>query len=104
RSMARRGALVLLLAALVAAPAGADTIVDKKRSIDAQITALNTRVSALRAQEAGVRTEIDTTSARIESLARKVGDVATRIAPLERDLRLRPPHLARSNPPYHLPP
>src|SRR5262245_22007551 len=100
--MARRGALVVLLAALVAAPAGADTIVDKKRSIDDQIAAMNTRVSALRAQEAGVREEIDTTSARIESLARRVGNVAVSIAPLERDPRLRREKLARLNTLYKL--
>ena len=95
--MVRRLAFVALLAALVAAPAGADTIVDKKRSVDAQISALHDKVAAIRAQEDGVRADIDATSTQIEGLARQVGDVATRMVPLERDLWLRRQKLGRLN-------
>jgi murein DD-endopeptidase MepM/ murein hydrolase activator NlpD len=93
--MARRVALVVLLASLIAAPAGADTIVGQKRSVDARIAGLNDRVAGIRAREADVRETIDAASARIERLSQQVGDVATRIAPLEQDLRLRHEKLRR---------
>jgi murein DD-endopeptidase MepM/ murein hydrolase activator NlpD len=93
--MARRVALVVLLASLIAAPAGADTVVGQKRSVDARIASLDDRVAGIRAREADVRETIDAASARIERLSQQVGDVATRIAPLEQDLRLRQEKLRR---------
>jgi len=87
--MARRAALVLVLVAIVAAPAAADTIRDKKQSVDAQIDRLSGRLDHARAQEATLRAQLASGAQAIRDLERRVGDVSTRLAPLERELALR---------------
>lgn len=95
--MARRGALVVLLVALAAAPAGADTIVEKKHSVDAKIASLGDRVASVRQREAAVRREIASASQRIRTLEAKVGDVSAKLGPLERELGLRQLKIKRLN-------
>ena len=95
--MARRLAPLCLLALLVATPAGADTIVDKKRSVDARIAALNQRVAEARTRERALQGEISSVSARIRSLEAEVGDVSRRLPPLEEELRLRRLRVSRLN-------
>src|SRR5438876_630880 len=93
--MARRLLLCLVLALLVTAPAGADDIVGKKHSVDAQIATLNDKVAAARKQEDALRSEITSASTQIRALERQVGDVSRRLAPLEEELRLRQRKLNR---------
>jgi murein DD-endopeptidase MepM/ murein hydrolase activator NlpD len=87
--MARRLVLGLAVALLAAAPAGADTIVQKKQSVDAQIAALNQKVGRMRQSEGTLQAQIDAASSRIRSLEQQAGDVSRRLGPLERELRLR---------------
>ena len=49
--MVRRGALVLVLAVVAVAPAGADTIEERKQSVDAKIAALGQQVAATQRKE-----------------------------------------------------
>ena len=95
--MALRVALVCLLAALAVAPAGADTISDRKASVDAEIAQLNERVARMQEREEAVRAEIASASLGIRQLSARVGDVTARLAPLEDDLRLRELRLNRLN-------
>jgi murein DD-endopeptidase MepM/ murein hydrolase activator NlpD len=95
--MARRIVLGLAVALLAAAPAGADDIVQKKQSVDAQIAALNTKVGRMRQSEAALEAQITAASSRIRSLERQVGDVSRQLGPLESELRLRQLRLNRLN-------
>ena len=74
--MVRRAALVLVLAVLAAAPAGADTIVEQKQSVDAQITALGDRVATTQRQEASLRADVESVSREIRALAQRVSDIS----------------------------
>ena len=87
--MARRVLLCLVLALLVTAPAGADDIVGKKHSVDAQIAALNDKVAAARKREDALRSQIESASTQIRTLELQVGDVSRRLVPLEHELQLR---------------
>jgi murein DD-endopeptidase MepM/ murein hydrolase activator NlpD len=87
--MARRAVLVLVLVAIVAAPAGADSIWDKKQSVDAQIGELSDRLARARSREATIKAELESASDEIRTIEQRVGDVSTRLTPLERELELR---------------
>lgn len=93
--MVRRAALVLALVAIAATPAGADTIVDQKDSVDAKIAALGDRVEKMRQREAAARAELASVSREIRVLADRVGDISAQLEPLERDLELRQARLRR---------
>jgi murein DD-endopeptidase MepM/ murein hydrolase activator NlpD len=93
--MALRAALVCVLVAIAAAPAGANTISDQKASVDAKIAALGGHVQDVRAQEASVRAKLASVSNQIRVLTVQVGDVSARLGPLERDLALRQKRLRR---------
>ena len=93
--MVRRAALVSLLLVIVAAPAGADTIVKQKQSIDAKIAALGSRVDDMRVREASIRAEVAGYSTQIRDLTIRVGDVSAQLGPLEHDLALRRTRLQR---------
>ena len=95
--MVRRAALVLVLTVIVAAPAGADTIVDQKQSVDAHISSLDARVEKTRQQEESARAELASVSRGIRVLAGRVGDISAQLAPLERELGLRQERLRQLN-------
>jgi len=95
--MARRAALVLLLAVVAAAPAGADTIVGRKQSVDAQIAALGQRVAATQRKEASLRADVASVSSEIRALAQRVSDISAELEPLEAELELRRERLRRLN-------
>jgi len=95
--MVRRAALVLLLVAIAAAPAGADTIVEKKQSVDAKIAALNESVATTQAKEASLRADVASVSREIRVLAGRVSDVSAQLEPLESELELRRERLRRLN-------
>lgn len=100
--MVRRAALVLVLTVIAAAPAGADTIADKKASVDAKIDALGAKVEATRRREASLRAELASVSSEIRVLAGRVGDVSAQLQPLERELDLRQKRLRRLKALFHL--
>ena len=95
--MTRRIVLGLAVALLVATPAGADDIVQRKQSVDAQIASLNLKLAQIRSNERALEGQISAASARIRSLEQQVGDVSRRLAPLEQELRLRELRLGRLN-------
>lgn len=86
-----------VLAAVVVAPAGADTISARKDSVDAKIARLNEQVTRMREREEAVRSDIASTSTKIRELSTEVGDVSAKLEPLEADLRLRERRLNRIN-------
>ena len=100
--MVRRAALALLLLVIVAAPAGADTIVEQKHSVDAKIAALGARVDEMQAREASIRAEVVGYSTQIRDLTVQVGDVSAKLGTLERDLELRRARLQRLDVVYRL--
>jgi murein DD-endopeptidase MepM/ murein hydrolase activator NlpD len=100
--MAIRGVFVGVLVAIVAAPAGADTIVDQKASVDARIGTLGGRVESVRAQEASARARLNAVSRQIRVLTAQVGDVSAQLTPLERDLSLRRVRLHRIDALYNV--
>jgi murein DD-endopeptidase MepM/ murein hydrolase activator NlpD len=80
----------------IAAPAGAG-VIERKQSVDQRIAALRSRLEEARAREAVLQTEIDGASEQIQGLEQQAGDVAERLAPLERELELRELKLNRLN-------
>ena len=95
--MVRRAALVLVLAVVAAAPAGADTIVERKQSVDAKIAALGERVAETQQEEASLRAQVESASSEIRALAQRVSDISVELKPLERELELRRERLRRLN-------
>jgi murein DD-endopeptidase MepM/ murein hydrolase activator NlpD len=95
--MVRRAALVLVLAVVAAAPAGADTIEDRKQSVDAQIAALGARVENTQRREASLRAQVESASFEIRALAQRVNDISIDLEPLEHELDLRRERLRRLN-------
>jgi murein DD-endopeptidase MepM/ murein hydrolase activator NlpD len=95
--MVRRAVLVLVLAVVAAAPAGADTIVERKQSVDAQIAAIGSRVAATQRREARLRDQVESVSSEIRALAQRVDDISSELAPLESELELRRSRLRQLN-------
>ncbi len=95
--MVHRAALVLVLAVVAAAPAGADTIVERKQSVDAKIAALGERVAETQQKEASLRAQVESASFEIRGLAQRVSDISVELKPLERELELRRERLRRLN-------
>ena len=95
--MVRRGVLVLLLAVLAAAPAGADTIVERKQSVDARIAELGEQVAKTQRREESLRVEVEAVSSEIRALAQRVNDISADLESLEHELDLRRERLRRLN-------
>ena len=95
--MVRRAALVLVLAVVAAAPAGADTITERKQSVDAKIAALGEQVADTQARESSLRAQVESASTEIRALAQRVSDISLELEPLERELELRRERLRRLN-------
>ena len=95
--MVRRAALVLVLAVVAAAPAGADTIEERKQSVDAQIAELGQQVAATQRREESLRAQVNSASTEIRALARRVDDISIELEPLEHELELRRERLRRLN-------
>src|SRR3954447_12817399 len=89
--------LVLVLVLVLATPALADDIGDKKQAVDASISTLQGRLAAKKQQEAGLRNEIDRVTSRIRSLEAQVGDVSLKLSTLEQDLALHNQRLSKLN-------
>ncbi len=95
--MVRGAALVLVLAVVAVAPAGADTIEERKQSVDARIAALGARVAATQRREASLRAQVESASSEIRALAQRVNDISIELEPLEHELELRRERLRRLN-------
>jgi murein DD-endopeptidase MepM/ murein hydrolase activator NlpD len=95
--MVRRAALVLVFAVVAAAPAGADTIVEHKQSVDAKIAALGEQVANAQEREASLRAEVEAVSAEIRALAQRVNDISVDLESLEHELDLRRERLRQLN-------
>jgi murein DD-endopeptidase MepM/ murein hydrolase activator NlpD len=95
--MVRRAALVLVLAVVAAAPAGADTIVERKQSVDAKIAALSAELAETQSKEAELRAQVESASSEIRSLAQRVNDISIELVPLEQELELRRERLRSLN-------
>jgi murein DD-endopeptidase MepM/ murein hydrolase activator NlpD len=86
--MARRLALVLIAALVLASPAAGD---------DNKLSDVQARLAATRAKESRLTTQISDVTSQIRSLERKVGDVSQKLSVLERDLALHQQRLDRLN-------
>jgi murein DD-endopeptidase MepM/ murein hydrolase activator NlpD len=95
--MVRRAALLLVLGTIAVAPAGADTIEERKQSVDEQIAALGQRVAATQRREQSLRAAVESASTEIRALAQRVSDISVELEPLERELELRRERLRQLN-------
>jgi murein DD-endopeptidase MepM/ murein hydrolase activator NlpD len=87
--MARRLALVLVAALVLAAPAAGDN--------NGKLGAVQARIAAARAKEARLTAQISDVTSQIRSLEGKVGDVSQKLSILEQDLALHQRRLDRLN-------
>jgi murein DD-endopeptidase MepM/ murein hydrolase activator NlpD len=95
--MARRIILALVLVGALAAPALGDDIVAQKQKTDAQISQLQSQLTAKKKDEAALRNQIDDVTSRIRSLETRVGDVSLHLATLQSDLALHRQRLTKLN-------
>src|SRR5437763_1900443 len=92
--MARRLVVLLILgAALVATPALAD-YGQQKQQVDEQLAAVQAKLARTRAHAQQLSAQIGGLTTQIQGLEAKVGDVSTRLAALQADLRLREQRLS----------
>lgn len=87
--MARRLAVALVAGLVLAAPASGDN--------GGKLQDVRARLSAARAKEARLTTQISDVTGQIRSLERKVGDVSQKLSVLEQDLALHQRRLDRLN-------
>jgi murein DD-endopeptidase MepM/ murein hydrolase activator NlpD len=86
--MVRRIIPLLLLALLVASPAGGQGVEGRKAAIDDKIASLNDKIAVARERERELAGEIAQVSAQIRNLEHEVGDVSSDLVVLERNLAL----------------
>ncbi len=86
--MTRRVLIGICAALAVVAPATADDV-QRKHEIDARIARLNESVAAAHRKESALNGQIADLGSQIRVLEGRVGDVSTRLVPLERELELR---------------
>jgi murein DD-endopeptidase MepM/ murein hydrolase activator NlpD len=95
--MAKRLLPLLVFVLIATAPAAADTIFEKKRVVDSQLEQLRSKLEATRSREQSLQREIAHVSGDIRELEQQVGDVSQRLVPLGRELRLREVKLNKLN-------
>ena len=93
--MAWRSPLLLASAALVLVAPAAGDVYERKHDVEAQISALESKMAAAEAREDALTSEIEAVSNEIQGLERDVGDVSRKLRALERDLELHRRKLAR---------
>ncbi len=93
--------VVVLLLAIVAAPASGD-VSGRKQAIDARLQAVQAKIARAEQRERELAADIASVNNEIRSLASQVGDVSARLAPLERDLTLHKEKLDRLNELYRV--
>ena len=94
-------AALVVLAAVVAAPAAGD-VYSRKHSVDAKLSTLHARIAAAEQRAQQLSAQIDSVSSRIQSLEGRMGDVSARLATLENDLALHRRKLDRLTALYRL--
>lgn len=93
--------VVVLLVAIVAAPASGD-VASRKESIDARLQAVQAKIARAEQRERELAADIASVNSEIRDLASQVGDVSAELAPLERDLALHKEKLDRLNELYRV--
>jgi murein DD-endopeptidase MepM/ murein hydrolase activator NlpD len=93
--------VVVLLLAIVAAPASGD-VVGRKQAIDARLQAVQAKIARAAERERALTADIASVNSQIRGLASRVGVVSVQLAPLERDLALHKEKLNRLNELYRL--
>jgi murein DD-endopeptidase MepM/ murein hydrolase activator NlpD len=93
--------VVVLLLAIVAAPASGD-VVGRKQAIDARLQAVQAKIARAAERERALTADIASVNSQIRGLASQVGVVSVQLAPLERDLALHKEKLDRLNELYRL--
>jgi murein DD-endopeptidase MepM/ murein hydrolase activator NlpD len=93
--------VVVLLLAIVAAPASGD-VVGRKQAIDARLQAVQAKIARAAERERALTADIASVNGQIRGLASQVGVVSVQLAPLERDLALHKEKLNRLNELYRL--
>jgi murein DD-endopeptidase MepM/ murein hydrolase activator NlpD len=93
--------VVLLLLAIVAAPASGD-VGSRKQAIDARLQAVQAKIARAEQRERELAADIASVNGQIRDLASQVGVVSVRLAPLERDLALHKEKLDRLNELYRV--
>ncbi len=86
--------LILALAAVAATPASGD-VASRKQTIDARLQRAQAKLAWAQQRELTLAGQIASINGEIRTLASQVGVVATRLAPLERDLELHQEKLDR---------
>jgi murein DD-endopeptidase MepM/ murein hydrolase activator NlpD len=84
--MARRLLIVLLSALLLTGTAAADSMDERKREIDAQLSQLRSKISAADRKEAVLSDQISAVTSRIRALQDDVSTARARVATLEEQL------------------
>ena len=93
--MARRLVLLTLVLLCLGGPASAQTIEQRKQSVDSKIADLNAKIEAAQQREAELSTEIRSVTSKIRALETQVGSMSVRLAALEHDLALHRERLER---------
>jgi murein DD-endopeptidase MepM/ murein hydrolase activator NlpD len=93
--------VVVLLLAIVAAPASGD-VLGRKQAIDARLQAVQAKIARAAERERALTADIASVNSQIRGLASQVGVVSVQLAPLERDLALHKEKLNRLNELYRL--
>ena len=75
--------------------ASAQTIEQRKQSVDSKLADLNAKIEAAQQREAALSQEIQSVTTRIRALETQVGSIEVRLAALEHDLALHRERLAR---------
>jgi murein DD-endopeptidase MepM/ murein hydrolase activator NlpD len=101
--MARRLLLPLALVLIVATPALAgDGYGDQKAQVDAKLAHLQSKIAAQHQKEAALNAQIAGLTTQIRGLEQRVGDVSSKLATLQADLRLHQERLNKLNRLYDL--
>jgi murein DD-endopeptidase MepM/ murein hydrolase activator NlpD len=93
--------VVVLLLAIVAAPASGD-VSGRKQAIDARLQAVQAKIARAEQRERELAADIASVNSEIRGLASQVGDVSAQLVPLERDLALHKEKLVRLSELYRL--
>jgi predicted nucleic acid-binding Zn-ribbon protein len=84
--MARRLLIVLFSALLLTGTAAADNMDERKREIDAQLSKLRSKISAVNEKEAVLSDQISTVTSKIRALQDDVSAARARVATIEEEL------------------
>ena len=93
--MARRLVFLSLVLLCLSGPASAQTVEQRKQSVDSKIAHLNAKIEAAQQREAELSLEIRSVTTKIRALETQVGSISARLAALEHDLALHRERLAR---------